>query len=438
MVGVAGRDKELAIEVQRREAAAAGELRRTTEGAINNTFIGFPQNSPKPSASGGDRFLKKDGDIMRGGIAHAFQSIIINTGAVGTATQLINDNRIILIGEGSVDDDALFMAFPKFQEDMVVYISNAIGFGDITLLNDNTNVGSNFRLTGDADLLLENGEIHMLWYDIINDLWREISDRVVGAGGGGEVFTWTNSHSAGGFDLTSLRDIIFNAGGATISSSGSGIDHDVASGLSYQFRVNTSSVMAISSAGVTIAGTLAMIGDINLFDNNILNINRANFDDDNYIESATGGNMVYHINSTSDEHQLNIGGVSKLRVTNSDVDFSVQTDHNGEDLTEVGRIKFVSSTPLSGSDYGWSGSAGDIFGNIQTGDSYFLRENGSTIVEIDNDGIDVRTGWYEMTERSDPGGLANHVRLWARDNGAGKTQFMARVGATSFIMATEV
>ena len=101
---------------------------------------------------------------------------------------------------------------------------------------------------------------------------------------------------------------------------------------------------------------------------------------------------------------------------------------NSNVIEGSGAIKFSSTSALSGSDVGWSGLTGDLFGNVQSGDSYFFRVNGTTEVEIDADGIDVRNGWYEGTEIAAPSGLSNHFRIYGIDNGAGKTKLMVQFG----------
>jgi len=106
------------------------------------------------------------------------------------------------------------------------------------------------------------------------------------------------------------------------------------------------------------------------------------------------------------------------------------------DITSCGEIQFGSTSAISGTDYGWSGLTGDVYGNVQSGDSYFLREAGTTIVEIDNDGIDIRTGWLEMTQITAPSGLSGHTRIYM-DNLSGTQRLMANVNGVTTILATD-
>ena len=420
MVGQPRRDKDLAVELQRREAESKAEARRNVFGAIANTFFDFPQNTPKPSSFGGDKFLKKDGDIMRGGIEHPVTTITIASDLIGASNQLINSNRIILRGEGGLDDDGLAMIFPKFESDMIVYISNEPGFGDITLLNDNTNA-SNFRLIGNVDLVLTAGRVHTLWFDSINDLWREVSSRDATAGAG-EVFTWTNNHSAAGFDLTSLSDILFNAGGASIKSSATGLANTVSSTLAHSFIVGATSIMSVNSAGVTIVGNTAVVGNFSTISGDITAGGDLLLPSGNQIGSDVSGNIELRVSSSTDEVEFIINSVVIARIGNAFFDL------NDNEIRECGPIKFGSTSALTGTDVGWSGLTGDIFGNVQSGDSYFLRENGSTIVEIDADGIDIRSGFLELRETTAPAGQSNDSRIYSEDNGAGKTKLMVKFG----------
>jgi len=100
------------------------------------------------------------------------------------------------------------------------------------------------------------------------------------------------------------------------------------------------------------------------------------------------------------------------------------------DIENTGVIKLASSSAIGGTDVGLSQTTGDMYLNCLTSDSFFFREQGTTVVEIDADGIDIRSpGWLEMTELSSaPTGLSNHVRIYAEDNGAGKTRLMAQFG----------
>lgn len=113
--------------------------------------------------------------------------------------------------------------------------------------------------------------------------------------------------------------------------------------------------------------------------------------------------------------------------TNYEVDADI--DVNSFDEFDIGELRFASTGTPTASTPGISSITGDLYYNCQSGDSHFFRENGSTILEIDADGIDIRVGWLEMTEISAPSGLSNHMRLYAEDNGAGKTRAMIQFGS---------
>ncbi len=346
----------------------------------------------------------------------------------------------------------LTLVLPKFESDTFIYISNKAGEEDITILNDDTNA-SNFKLVGNDDLVMTAGAVYVFLYDSVSDVYREISTRVSGAGS--EVFTWTADHSADGNDLNSLKSIVYSLGGASMVSSASGLVYDVGSGNNHNIKVNTSTVMTIAASAVTVAGNIAMVGGGISASDSIVTSGAITMSSTNTMVGSSSG-IITNV-ATGDDHDFAVNSSIVLSIAAGAVtmvgsfavisggvtsDFLTTTgdisSSTGDLNLTAGSIVFGSATPLSSSDVGWTGSTGDIYGNIQTNDSYFFRENGSVIVEMDNDGIDVRTGWYEMTEISTVAALSNHVRLYARDNGAGKTQFMARVGSTNFIMATEI
>lgn len=118
----------------------------------------------------------------------------------------------------------------------------------------------------------------------------------------------------------------------------------------------------------------------------------------------------------------------EINVTSEYTFGAAEADYHNNDIDNMGTLKFASTSAISGSDVGFSGLTGDLYANFQTNDSMFIRENGSTVVEIDGDGIDIRVGFLEGTEITAPAGLANHGRFFYEDNGAGKTRAMIQFG----------
>lgn len=459
MTGQARVEKDAGVEQDRANAEFFASERREESGISDSTFT-YTDNDITPTDFGADRFLRKDGDIMRGGIESKSYTITLVSDVAGASGELLNTNRLIIRGESSSDDDMLTLVLPKFETDTFIYMSNKSGEEDITILNDNANPTGNFRLVGNSDLVMTNGAIHVFLYDSVDEIYREISVRVTGTGT--EVFTWTADHSANGNDLNSLKSIVFSLGGASMVSSSTGLNTNVGTGLVQDFDINSSTVLSVAAGAVSMVGNLAIVSggiaasDFIITSGNISMGATLTFTGGGTIVgSVTGFNSNVLIGDTHDfdvnsSTVLSIASgavsmVGSLAIVSGGVSASDFITTSGDIITSAGDItissgslKLVSGTPLTGSDVGWTGFTGDIFGNIQTNDSYFFRENGSTIVEMDNDGIDVRTGWYEMTEISNPGALSNHVRLFGRDNGSGKTQFMAQVGATLFVIATEL
>jgi len=207
--------------------------------------------------------------------------------------------------------------------------------------------------------------------------------RVIGTaegGGGSWVGTATSDLDMGGFDIINIDDI------------------KMAVGDKYFFDGGTDTYMTGSSTS----------GRINIFNNSV--------------------NVTSFLTS----------GLLTTNITCSGITTTGDIDMNQNEVQDCGPIKFGSTSALTGTDVGWSGLTGDIYGNVQSGDSYFFRVAGTTEVEINADGIDIRNGWLELEERSAPSGLSNHARLYAKDNGAGKTQLVVIFGSgAEQVIATE-
>ena len=96
--------------------------------------------------------------------------------------------------------------------------------------------------------------------------------------------------------------------------------------------------------------------------------------------------------------------------------------------TFSGKINFTSSgnggTPAV-NEANISSLTGDLYFNIATNDSFFFRVNGNTEIELDEDKLDINDNWLEISEKaSAPTGTINRAKIYAQDNGSGKTKLM--------------
>lgn len=144
------------------------------------------------------------------------------------------------------------------------------------------------------------------------------------------------------------------------------------------------------------------------------------------------------ISSASDDNILFLtGSATRMALSNSGLLMSSDANFNSNDITGLKTVIFNNSGIPASGQVGIGSTTGDMYFEVPSPDSYFFRIDNSTIVEMNEDGIDIRQGWLELTEITTPSGISNHVRLYAEDNGSGKTRLMARINASDIVLATE-
>jgi Leucine-rich repeat (LRR) protein len=180
--------------------------------------------------------------------------------------------------------------------------------------------------------------------------------------------------------------------------------------------------------------------NLDMSGNQIQKITTAYFNGDidnaHFIAGNTGG-LDYNVDNTDEVHDLGVDGVVKLRIGNDLINSYVALDVAG-DLTTSGELILTDSGNPTATNTSITSYTGDMNYNAITNDSHFFRINGTVEVEIDADGLDIRNGWLELEERTAPSGLSNHSRLYAKDNGSGKTQLVVIFGSgVEQVIATE-
>ena len=419
--------------------------------SFTNTALGsqFAETSGKNSNTGINYMRTKQG-IFNGAFGSRRSNLTIESGGILDITQDSTSDipirRVIHINPFSGTTDTLIgietdgIELP-YQELIVIGVA-----GDtITVTHNSGGVSGTERAIlcpGDTDYTLSGDEVLYLIYDTSLSKWVVISGNGTGGSGddlGNHTATTTldmannNIHNVGIiYDGAGSGSAINMAGNLTVSASsdlslsdGNGVflttDNTVPT-------VELVTYMRPFSSGLNLGDATHKWGHIYLQSG----LNNSNIfldgGGDTYI---TGSGNTGRINHYAD-------GSIIFYTDPTTSAFNSDLDMNSNDISEMGQIKFASSTALTGSDVGWSGVTGDIYGNVPTGDSYFFRVNGATEVEIDADGIDIRNGWLELEERSTPAGLSNHARLYAKDNGAGKTQLVVIFGSgAEQVIATE-
>ena len=328
--------------------------------------------------------LSKLGGLMYGPLAFSNNTVTISSGDLDISTNSVTDTPaksfVIMAPETGSTDTIDTISGRKYAGQLLV-ITSAIPGSTITLTNA---FGADGQIrcpnATDLDIAYPNSAILIddNNADGVYQTWRVIG--TAEGGGGSWVGTATSDLDMGGFDIINIDDI------------------KMAVGDKYFFDGGTDTYMTGSSTS----------GRINIFNNSV--------------------NVTSFLTS----------GLLTTNITCSGITTTGDIDMNQNEVQDCGPIKFGSTSALTGTDVGWSGLTGDIYGNVQSGDSYFFRVAGTTEVEINADGIDIRNGWLELEERSAPSGLSNHARLYAKDNGAGKTQLVVIFGSgAEQVIATE-
>ena len=168
--------------------------------------------------------------------------------------------------------------------------------------------------------------------------------------------------------------------------------------------------------------------NLNMSGNQIQQITTAFFNGDidnaNSIAGNTGG-LDYNVDDIDEVHDFGVDNVVKLKIGNTLINSYVALDVAGG-ITTSGEFILTSSGLPTITNTSITSYTGDLNYNALTGDSHFFKVNGTTEVEIDADGLDIRNGWLELEERNEPSApVDNHIRLYIAEL-SGKTRLMAK------------
>ena len=238
-----------------------------------------------------------------------------------------------------------------------------------------------------------------------------------------------------------------------------GITNTVASGQYHDFKVGSTSLLNIGPTNVTFKNTvLAPTID---FGTSASRLGAIYCDSVDIDEDLTVSGDVILGNSTASDTieidglftaQLNINGQnmffdvdrdSKIYsgtddsikiVTGGDLQFEANNSGIGivndvlmqSDLQVNGEFVLADSALPTATNTSITAYAGSLHYNTTDTDSHYFKVNGTTEVEIDADGLDIRNGWLELEERNEPAApTSDHLRLFAQEL-SGKTRLMVR------------
>lgn len=269
----------------------------------------------------------------------------------------------------------------------VTPIQHTAGTGDETTGNMDTMASTTYTMTG-ADWIG--------WHYDFSDLkWHQITAGNQNIGGSaGEVFTWTNNHASGGFNLEmGSGDVLFGVGGTT---SLQGTDSlFLASVNSTEFMRATAGLVEFTGIirpdgnGTRTLGTasrfwstfytvdLQMAGTLSMNNNIVAGVSDLLYDGGNSIVEDTSGDMKYSLGSSFDKHQFFVGS-ERFRIDDSHIVcfqplLTTTITGSGSNLNDS-----ITITPSTGFVY--SATVSHSFLSLATGFSDLLINGGGVLI----------------------------------------------------------
>jgi hypothetical protein len=379
--------------------------------------------------------LPKTGGKMVGPVAFSMNTLTISGGVLdltsgGTGSSPVQSYALIAPQSGSTDTlDTI--SNRKYPGQMLI-LSSAIPGSTITITHQALADGQ-IQCPGGVDLTLEYPESVILIDDDdaggAYETWRVIGvPKAAGATTSFIGFTADDHLDMGGYDITNIDDIKMAVGDKYFFDGGSDT-YMTGSSTSGRINVFNNAVNVTSfltsgllTTNITCAD-ITTTGDIDI-DGNTL-----------YLDSDRDSSIDSFVDDTI---QFATSGSARMSITNSTITVTNPIAMSSNDITGITTAVFDNSGIPTSGEVGIGSTTGDMYFEVPSPDSYFFRISGTTEVEIDADGIDIRNGWLELEERTAPSGLSNHARLYAKDNGSGKTQLVVIFGSgAEQVIATE-
>jgi len=389
--------------------------------------------------------LSKSGGQIVGSLAFSHNLDFISSGTISSDSNSGNSTTsksyLHLVPEGSTSSDTLNNLTGRKYEGQIMILTNGLAGSTITLTHTATGEGQ-FTCPNatDYDLVYPNAVMviddptqtpYQTWKVIGNPSTTSVADSSI---------TFAKIQ-----DIATMKVIGRTATGSGVSSEITILDSDTMSGASATTLATSESIKAYVDAsggstsfvGFTADATLDM-NNLNIEDVNALKINSGSADSAVSFSmfGASSAGAINLIDDT-DTFQFQVDGALKLSISDTVISLSVPISVTGG-ITTSGELILTGSGVPTATNTSMTSLIGNLHYNATTGNSHYFKVNGTTEVEIDADGLDIRNGWLELEERTAPSGLSNHSRLYAKDNGSGKTQLVVIFGSgAEQVIATE-
>tara|TARA_R110000796_G_scaffold89542_1_gene193021 strand:+ start:4460 stop:5797 length:1338 start_codon:yes stop_codon:yes gene_type:complete len=377
--------------------------------------------------------LSKAGGQIVGSLAFSHNLDFISSGTISSDSNQGNSTTsksyLHLVPEGSASSDTLNNLTGRKYEGQIMILTNGLAGSTITLTHTATGEGQ-FTCPNatDYDLVYPNAVM------VIDDptqtphqTWKVI----------GNASTTSVANSSITFakiqDIATMKVIGRTSAGSGVSSEISILDEDTMSSNSATALATQQSIKAYvlansgstSFSGFTADATLDM-NNLNIEDVNSLKINSGSANSaDSFSMFGAGSGGAINLVDDNDTFQFQVDGALKLSISDTVISLSVPISVTGG-ITTSGEFILTSSGLPTATNTSITSYTGDLNYNALTGDSHFFKVNGTTEVEIDADGLDIRNGWLELEERNEPSApVDNHIRLYIAEL-SGKTRLMAK------------
>lgn len=356
----------------------------------------------------------------------------LSSSVAGTVTKVKG-----LIFVSSLTSSTLDEIVGKIYNGQILILTGIDGQTAITITHA-SGVAGQILCPGDTNYTLSDDESVVLVHDVINAIqptWRLITS----SGSAGDDLGNHTATTTLNLNSNNINNANIIYGGA---GTGSTVDFGATMSLSASTNMNLSDSAGIFLNSDQSAVAVEFLRKVRPYTNNIDLGDPTHKWGDIYFQSGTGTSKIYldgggdtYITGSATSGRINIYNDGTNRTAFTTSGFSVLSN----DVTDIGTLKFDSTGTPAAAETSISSLGGNLYYNVlATNDSHFFQINGTSEVEIDADGLDIKTGWLELFERSTPTGLSNHARLYAKDNGAGKTQLVVIFGSgAEQVIATE-
>lgn len=367
--------------------------------------------------------LSKIGGILNGALGFSENTVTISSGDCDISTTGGIDSpskSFCIVAPETGSTDTIDTISGRKYAGQILIICSAIPGSTITFNHANGSNGQ-IRCPNNVDFDLTYPNTVILIDDNEADgtlqTWRLIGTSATSGADNLGNHTAIQNLNMAGYDITNFDDIIGNTGDKYVfDGSSTYMTGSTTTSGRVNIYNNGSNVTSFLTTGI-------LTKDIDINGNTLY----LDSDGDSSIESFTDDTINFNTSSSN-----------RMSISNTSINMANPLNMFSNDISGIKVAEFNNTGIPSSSQTGIGSTTGDMYYNALTNDSHFFRINGTTEVEIDADGIDIRNGWLELEERTAPSGLSNHARIYAKDNGSGKTQLVVIFGSgAEQVIATE-